>query len=51
MRNGEYGGVLEDLADARLKDRVRLVVDGGGRFVKDDDLGLAEHRPSQADEL
>ena len=49
--DGQHGGAREDLADARLEDGVRLVVDRRGRLVQHDDGGLAQHGAREAEQL
>ena len=51
VRDGQDGGVTEDLTDARLQDRVGLIVDGRGRLVEGDEPRAAEGGAGEADQL
>ena len=42
---------VEFLPDSSLNEIVRLQVDGRGCLIQDEDLGLPEESPGQADEL
>ena len=38
MGDGDYGPILKDAAaEGRLQERIRLDIDGSGRFVQDED--------------
>ena len=52
MRHGEKGDILaEPLSQRRLDDSIRLVVDGGRRFIEDQQLALTDDRACQCEDL
>ena len=51
VSNGEYGAVSELGPDRRLDQLIRLQVHGCRRLIQDQDLGLTQEGPGQAEEL